>query len=93
MKQDLWYLFGGTRGGPIRVQIVRLLGREPRNANQLANTLDIEYNTVRYHLEKLVDGDILESDGAEYGEQYRLTDAFERHRETFEAIAEQLEDS
>ncbi|MFB6282231.1 MAG: winged helix-turn-helix domain-containing protein [Haloferacaceae archaeon] len=88
MEKALWYLLAGTRGAENRVRIVRALGDRPRNANQLAERLDLDYNTVRHHLDMLEDHDVVESGGDEYGTLYFLTDRFERNRETFEAIVE-----
>lgn len=92
MEKALWYLIAGTRGGPTRARIIRLLSHRPRNANQLANNLEVEYNTVRYHLEKLTKHDVVEPGGNEYGELYFLTDQFEHHRDEFETITETMED-
>ena len=91
MKKALWFLFAGTRGGPNRARIVRKLDERPRNANQLAEDLDVEYNTVRHHLEMLLEHDVIEAGEQEYGKLYFLTDQFEGHREEFEAITDKLE--
>jgi predicted ArsR family transcriptional regulator len=90
MEKALWYLIAGTRGGANRARIIRLLNERPRNANQLADELDVDYNTVRHHLDKLADHDVIESGGGDYGTLYFLTDRFERNRETFEEITQQL---
>ena len=90
MEKALWYLIAGTRGGANRARIIRLLNERPRNANQLADELDVDYNTVRHHLDKLADHDVIESSGGDYGTLYFLTDRFERNRETFEEITQQL---
>jgi DNA-binding transcriptional ArsR family regulator len=92
MEKALWYLLAGTRGGANRARIVRALDEQPRNANRLSEAVDLEYNTVRYHLEKLEDHDVVETGGDDYGELYFLTDRFERHREAFEEITDQMEE-
>ncbi|MFB6171670.1 MAG: winged helix-turn-helix domain-containing protein [Haloarculaceae archaeon] len=90
MEKALWYLLAGTRGGANRARIIRALTDRPRNANQLAERLDVDYNTVRYHLDVLVDHDVVERGGDDYGTMYFLTDRFERHREAFEEITEHV---
>lgn len=90
MEKALWYLIAGTRGGENRARIVRLLDERPRNANQLADELDVDYNTITHHLDKLTDHDVVEPGGDDYGTLYFLTDRFERNRETFEEITEHL---
>jgi DNA-binding transcriptional ArsR family regulator len=91
MEKALWYLFVGTRGGENRVRIVRALDDRPQNANQLSEMLDVDYNTVRYHLDKLEDANVVEAGGNRYGELYFLTDQFETHEQTFEDISEHVE--
>lgn len=90
LENGLWYLIASMRGGENRARIIRLLETRPHNANQLAEKLDLSYNTVRYHLELLGEHGIVEPGGQTYGELYYLTDRFERHREAFEAVAESL---
>lgn len=91
IKNDLWYLIASARGGENRVRIIRLLKDRPHNANQLAGRLDLNYNTVRYHLDRLREHGIVESGGQEYGEIYHLTERFERHRGEFETVAGSVE--
>ncbi|TYL39269.1 ArsR family transcriptional regulator [Natronococcus pandeyae] len=91
MKKALWYLIAGTRGGKNRARIIRALDDRPRNANQLADELDVKYNTVRYHLDMLSDHDVVEEGDQEYGKLYFLTDQFEHHRDDFESIIDKVE--
>ena len=93
MEKALWYLLVGTRGGKNRVRIIRSLDERPRNANQLAETIDVDYNTVRHHLEMLVEHNVLEKGGEDYGAMYFLTDQFEHNRETFENVTEHMEET
>lgn len=91
MEKVLWYLLAGTRGGENRARIIRALDGRPWNANQLAERLDMDYNTVRYHLDMLIEHDVIEPSGDEYGKVYFLTDQFEHHKAAFERITEQME--
>ena len=91
MEKALWYLLAGTRGGENRARIIRLVDERPRNANKLAGELDVDYNTVRHHLDVLLDHNVVESVGDDYGALYFLTDQFEHHRDTFEEITDELE--
>lgn len=91
MDKALWYLLTATRGGENRARLIRELSERPRNANQLADALDVRYKTVRHHLDMLEDHGVVESGDNEYGKLYFLTDQFEQHREAFEEITEHLE--
>ena len=57
MEAVLWYVFTGTRGGPNRVRLLKAVDERPRNANQLAEELDLDYKTVRHHLDVLLPTD------------------------------------
>ncbi|WP_424018166.1 ArsR/SmtB family transcription factor [Halorientalis pallida] len=91
MEKALWYLLAGTRGGENRARIIRTLDERPRNANQLAEHLEVDYNTVRHHLDMLEDHDVVEPGGDDYGQLYFLTDRFEHHRDAFEEIIDHVE--
>ncbi|MEF8882146.1 MAG: winged helix-turn-helix domain-containing protein [Halapricum sp.] len=91
MEKALWYLLAGTRGGENRARIIDALDERPRNANQLAEHLEVDYNTIRHHLETLVDHNVLETSGDDYGQLYFLTDQFEHHRETYDEITEHMD--
>ena len=45
MDKALWWLLGGSRGGKNRIRIIRTLDEHPMNANQLSETLDLDYKT------------------------------------------------
>ena len=89
MEEALRYLLVGT-GGENRARIIRVLSDRPHNANRLADRLDTDYNTVHYHLDTLVDHDIVEAGEHDYGKPYFLTDRFEHHRDEFEEILEHV---
>lgn len=55
----LWYLIVGTRGGNTRALILKHLIDKPHNANQLADALNMDYKTVRHHLDVLVKNGII----------------------------------
>lgn len=56
------------------------------NANQLSNELELDYKTVRHHLVKLEDNNVLTSMGDEYGKTYFLTEGMEDHLDVLEDI-------
>jgi DNA-binding transcriptional ArsR family regulator len=62
----LWQVLAGTRGGPNRVRVLRALDRRPRNANQLADELDLSYKTVRHHLDVLEGNQLVKSSDGDY---------------------------
>lgn len=88
MEGTLWYLLASSRGAPTRVRLLQTLNEQPRNANELADELDLDYTTVRYHLGVFEDNNIVETTGNEYGAAYLLTDQVSDHWDTVEEILE-----
>ena len=86
MDAVLWYVLTGSRGGPNRVRILRALDERPRNANRLAEDLDLDYTTVRHHLDVLMEHDLVRNSGDDYGTVYLPTDQVERNWATVEEI-------
>lgn len=75
MKNLVWYLFVGTRGGETRIRIVLALKKQPMNANQLAKKLNLDYKTIQHHLKILCDNDLLSAVGKEkYGSVYFVSE-------------------
>ncbi|PSP75348.1 ArsR family transcriptional regulator [Halobacteriales archaeon QS_3_64_16] len=91
MEAVLWYVLTGTRGGANRVRLLRAIEDRPRNANQLAETLDLDYKTVRHHLDVLQENDIIESSGDDYGAIYLPTDQARHHWDVIERIMGEIE--
>ncbi len=91
MEAVLWYVLTGTRGGPNRVRLLRAIDERPRNANQLAGDLDLDYTTVRHHLDVLIENGIIEKSGDDYGAIYLPSDQADHHWETIEEIIERVE--
>ncbi|GCF14421.1 transcriptional regulator [Haloarcula mannanilytica] len=92
METVLWQTLAGTRGGPNRARVVRALADQPRNANQLADDLDLAYNTVRYHLDVLEDNGVITSSDADYGVIYLPSEQARNHWDTVERILTQVDD-
>ena len=90
MEGTLWHVLSGTEGGPNRARIVRALDERPRNANQLAEALDLDYKTVRHHLDVLCDRGLLRRSGDEYGAIYLPTERLRHYWDTTEEIIERV---
>ena len=79
LRRLLWYLLGGTRGGPSRVEILKALRERPLNANQLAGVVRLDYKTVEHHLRVLEEnGLVTSSEKRAYGAVLFLTPTIEQ---------------
>lgn len=91
IEKVLWWLIGGTRGGKNRLRIIESLRDQPMNANQLSENLDLDYKTVRHHLEVLEENEIVTSVGDSYGKNYFLTERMEKNIESLKKIAKRAD--
>jgi predicted transcriptional regulator len=74
IRQLLWFLIAGGRGGPNRARILEELRERPSNAHQLAAALGLDYRTIRYHLRLLErNGLVTHPSAAQYGAPYFVT--------------------
>jgi DNA-binding transcriptional ArsR family regulator len=89
-KRLLWWLIAGTRGGVNRARIINLLYERPYNANQLASLLNLDYKTVRHHIEFLMKHDVLVQQGEGYGSVFFLSTEIDANFESFEEIWAQI---
>lgn len=86
MRDVLWYVILGTRGGQNRARIIRALDERPRNANKLAEGLDLDYKTVTHHLDVLLDNGVVTEVGEGYGSVYRISDRARKYWDDLEEI-------
>lgn len=86
MEAVLWYVLSGTRGGPNLVRVLLALEERPRNTNQLADNLHLNYKTVRHHLDVLHKNNVVQTSGNEYGSIYLLTQEAKANWDIIEEI-------
>jgi DNA-binding transcriptional ArsR family regulator len=87
LKQLLWYLLAGTRGGLNRIRIIEALLDRPYNAHQLSEELELDYRTMRHHLDVLTKNHVLaRPEGKAYGSMYFVSGGLEEYMDVFEKI-------
>jgi len=90
LKSFIWYILAGSRGGGSRARIVKALKDRPYNANQLAETLKMDYKTVRHHLKVLEDTGIIVIVKRKYGSVYMLSEEMEKIFGEFKEIWDRI---
>ncbi len=86
----LWFLLGGTRGGENRARIIQKIRDRPRNVNQLANELSLQYKAVQHHVKVLQRSSLIMASGERYGMTYSLSRWTRGHIEIFDEICGKL---
>jgi len=91
IRNLFWYVFMASRGGPTRVNLVKELIKEPSNANKLAEKLNLDYTTVRHHLEVLISNGLLTTKGEKYNVVYFPSEILEDNLDLFEEVCAKLD--
>ena len=87
MKNLLWYLIAGTRGGETRGKIIELLRKKPANAHMIAKILRLDYKTIRHHLGVLEKNNVITAvNKGNYGAVYFLSELMQENLEVFGEI-------
>ncbi|MHA1916674.1 MAG: ArsR/SmtB family transcription factor [Promethearchaeota archaeon] len=90
LDKMLWFLIVGSRGGINRARIISSLKELPKNANQLSESLVLDYKTVVHHLKVLKKNSVITEEGDGYGNVYFLSRHLELNYEVFEDITKRI---
>ena len=86
----LWILLG-TKGGIRRATIINALKERPMTASQLQRMMGLDYKTIRYHLDLLLENNLIEPIGKRYGQLYIIAPMLETDFEVFLGIWGKIE--
>jgi len=89
-KIVFWILFVGSRGRTNRIRIMSALREKPRNRNQLATELGIEYKAIQHHIKVLEGNNLVKKIGNHYGMIYYVSTLFENSEAVFDEIVARL---
>ena len=89
-KYVLWWLLVNTQGGENRAKILKEIFKKPNNAHELCNLLDLNYKTIRYHLDILEKNGIILPIGEKYGKTYFPSDDLKELEVYFNEIWEKF---
>ena len=86
VKRLLWWLLSGSSGGYNRGRIIEVIINQPHNANEISSILNLDYKTVRHHLDVLEKNNLLTHTGSSYGKMYFLSELIEKNIHYFNEI-------
>ncbi len=86
IRHLLLWLVAGTRGGENRGRIIEVIRDTPMNTNQISIELDLDYRTVKHHLDILDDNGLVDTIGEGYGKLYCISENLEEKIGLFDKI-------
>lgn len=89
MRNVIYYLIAGTKGGETRARIINNIKQEPKNSYKIANTLNLDYKTVQHHLKILIDNGVFIRRGS-YGAVYFISNLMDENMRYFDEIWDKL---
>ena len=89
-KIVFWLLFVGSRGRTNRIRIMSVLRKRPRNRNQLATELGIDYKNLQHHITILERNNLVTKFGKNYGVIYCVSELFINNETVFDEIVARL---
>ena len=85
-----WRLFVGSKGQTNRIRIMSVLRKKPRNRNQLATELGVDYKNIQHHIKVLEGNNLVTKSGNQYGLIYCVSAFFENSEAVFDEIVARL---
>ncbi len=90
LKQELSYLMLGQQGGENRIKILESIKERSYNLNQLSNELELNYRTIKHHIDILLEYDLIVSSGEGYGDVYFISPKLEKNYTLLKEIERKL---
>ena len=89
-KKLFWLLFAGSRGSDTRIRIMSVLRKRPRNKNQLATELGMDYKGILHHIKILEENNLVKKTGHQYSMAYYVSELFMHNEIAFDEIRDKL---
>lgn len=87
------YLFAGTQGWSVRINIVLLLKERPSNTNQIASALCLDYKAIQHHLKVLEKNNLVIKQGERYAVVFFVSPYLESRYQEFQHVVDHLQKS
>ncbi len=86
LRRILHMHLSGTRGGPVRLNILLLLERKPHNINEIATKLSLDYKTIQHHIRVLHKSGFIIPAGRKYANSYSLAEIIRINKKLLKEI-------
>lgn len=90
-NRELLNLITGRKGGKTTIKIIDCILKKPYNKNQLAKTLNLDYNTIAYHVNIMKNHDYLTEEKFEKCYYYHPSKKLFNSIEEYNIIKENLQ--
>lgn len=86
--KELLNFLVGRKGGKTSILILDLILQKPYNKNQLARQLELDYNTINYHIKIMCNHDYIKGEKFEKSVFYYPTEKFNKVHDEYKLLKE-----
>lgn len=85
-NKELSNLILGRKGGKTTIKIIDRILKQPYNLNQLSNELNLDYKTIKYHMNLILKSKLVVQGEMKYGSLYYPTQKLINNLSDYEQI-------
>jgi predicted transcriptional regulator len=86
VKRSFVFSIAGTRGGPVRLAVLKVIDRERMNVNQIAIKMGMDYKTIQHHVRVLEKSGFVKKEAAKSENIYSVSDLIKSNTEIMKII-------
>ncbi len=86
MENSLNKLILQRKGGLTSLKVMEVILKYPSNINEIADIIKMDYNTVKYHVEILVENNLIKPNGSTYGCVYESSEDLMENIDIYESV-------
>lgn len=90
INKELSNLILGRKGGRTTTKIIDRILEHPYNLNQLSIELNLDYNTIKYHMKLILKSNLVMKEEMKYGSLYYPTQKLINNLREYEQIKEYI---
>ncbi len=90
MKRAFMFSIAGTRGGPVRLAVLKIIAKKKMNINQVSIRMNMDYKTIQHHMRVLDKSGFVKKEMSKNESIYSVSDLIMSNKEIMKIIRRKL---
>lgn len=86
VKRAFVFSIAGTRGGPVRLDVLKIIAKEKMNISQISIKMGMDYKTIQHHMRVLDKSGFVKKEMSKNESIYSVSDLIRSNNEIMEII-------